>query len=848
MLSKSGKGSDEYSGTKARARLLLSPTHYLRHSITSEAVRKTVSATAVHHGFAEEFISPQAKTSLAHIRQMLVPEGIEPERQAANDSFVGEALARVKAVTQDISRYGLTDEQAKAIATDEDVTLVLAGAGTGKTVVITAKIAHLVRNQGVPPEHILVLAFNRDAAQEIRDRLPQDLQGANVLTFHAFGLQVIASQGQAPTISTMASDPFALTRTMEAFLAELVNDPDVGNVAIRLMANMPADYKAPFDFRNENEYQRYIREVELRALSGDRVKSFEELEIANWLTQNGIPFRYERTYPEDTRTREYRQYQPDFWIPGHDIYIEHFALNENGAAPPGWTGYAEGVQWKRRKHQEKGTTLIETYSWQHRQESLLPTLRQKLQEAGVEFQPISREQLIAKLGRERISPLCGLLCAFLNHAKSTNLSQDELVRRIDSAGDQKRAEAFLQVFDKARNRYEARLSDEQALDFHDLINQAIKHLQEETTGHDYSHVLVDEFQDISSGRMELLKALRKADVAYFLVGDDWQSIYRFTGSRVSLVRNVSQHLGQTKVETLTQTFRFGKRILEPSSHFIQENPEQTRRTLQPNPDVKDKGLTVAATREAADGLRAVIKDLADSEDYQENDSIMVLGRFRHSRRALHTQGPRARDKVIYRTVHSAKGQEADYVVILDLKDSKHGFPCKVEDDPLLKLVLPPIEDGEYQYAEERRLFYVALTRARKGVYLVVDERQPSPFARELLDIPDQQIRLINKLMPPCPRCLDGTLRESRSQENLRCSNHPDCRYLSPICPDCKVGFVSISQEGETECSNPECHTTQTICPSCRQGILVQRARRRNGRPFLGCSRFAEEPACRYVGR
>ena len=348
--------------------------------------------------------------------------------------------------------------------------------------------------------------------------------------------------------------------------------------------------------------------------------------------------------------------------------------------------------------------------------------------------------------------------------------------------------------------------------------------------------------------MELLKALRKADVPYYLVGDNWQSIYRFTGSRVSLVRNVSQHLGQTKVETLAQTFKFGKRILEPSSHFIQENPEQTRRTLQPNPHVNDKGLTVVATREAADGLRAVIKDRGDSEDCQENDSIMVLGRFRHSRRALHTQGPRARDKVICRTVHSAKDQEADYIVILDLKDSKHGFPCKVEDDPLLKLILPPIEDGEYQYAEERRLFYVALTRARKGVCLVVDKRQPSPFARELLDMPSQEIRLINKLMPPCPRCLDGTLRESRSQENLRCSNHPDCRYLSPICPDCKVGFVSIGQEGLTECSNPDCRTTQTICPSCRQGILVQRTRRRDGRPFKGCSSFAEEPPCRYLTR
>ena len=527
---------------------------------------------------------------------MLVPEGIEPERHAANDSYVADKIGQVKSVAQDISSYGLTDEQAKAVATDEDVTLVLAGAGTGKTVVITSKIAHLVRNQGLPPEKILVLAFNRDAAQEIRERLPADLQRANVQTFHAFGLQVIASQGTAPTVSTMASDPFALVKAIEAFLADLVNDPDVGNVAIRLMANMPADYKAPFDFRNEGEYQRYIREVELRSLSGDLVKSFEELAIANWLTQNGVPFRYERVYPENTRSRDYRQYQPDFWIPGHDIYIEHFSLNEDGAAPRGWTGYAEGVQWKRQKHQEKGTTLIETYSWQHRQETLLPTLRQKLQEAGVEFKPIPRDQLIAKLGRERISPLCSLLCAFLNHAKSSNLSHEELVGRIDRASDRKRAEAFVQVFGKIRGQYEARLAQEQALDFHDLINRATRHLRANPTTHDYGHVLVDEFQDISSGRMELLKGLKTPDLAYFLVGDDWQSIYRFTGSRVSLVKNVHQHLGHTQTETLTQTFRFGKSILDPSSHIIQQNPDQTRRSLQPNPDVDDRGITLVATQ------------------------------------------------------------------------------------------------------------------------------------------------------------------------------------------------------------------------------------------------------------
>ena len=571
------------------ATAILSPVKYLRCFTTREAIQKAVSLAATNHGFAEEFLSPQARNALERVRRLNRPEGLEPERKETNRLFVSDQVARVQAATQDISKQVLTEEQARAVATDEHVTLVLAGAGTGKTVVIAGKIAHLVRNQGIPPEKILALAFNRDAAREIRDRLPEDLRAANVSTFHAFGLRVIASQGRAPTVSTMASDRFALAKAIEGILGELINDPVVGNIAIRLMANMPADYKAPFDFRSEGEYQRYIREVELRALSGDLVKSFEELGIANWLTQNGIAFRYERSYPEDTASKEKRQYQPDFWLPGYDIYIEHFALDEDGRAPKGWTDYENGVQWKRDKHRENGTALIETYSWQHRKETLLPVLRQKLLEAGVEFHPIPREQLIAKLGSERISPLCGLLYAFLNHAKSSNLSHEELERRAQEANDRKRAGAFLDVFGKIREGYEARLAEEKAIDFHDLINHATRILAGGQANNEYTHVLVDEFQDISAGRMELLKVLQKPELAYFLVGDDWQSIYRFTGSRVSLVRNVSEHLGPTQTETLTQTFRFGRKILEPSSRFIQQNPEQTRRSLQPESQCQRQG-------------------------------------------------------------------------------------------------------------------------------------------------------------------------------------------------------------------------------------------------------------------
>ena len=116
----------------------------------------------------------------------------------------------------------------------------------------------------------------------------------------------------------------------------------------------------------------------------------------------------------------------------------------------------------------------------------------------------------------------------------------------------------------------------------------------------------------------------------------------------------------------------------------------------------------------------------------EAASVLVLGRYVSSRRALGGRRDSRAGNVEFSTVHSAKGREADYVIVLDLRDGRYGFPCRVEDDPLLEIVLPPVHGRGYPYAEERRLFYVALTRARRGTYLVADPNRPSPFVRELL--------------------------------------------------------------------------------------------------------------------
>ena len=427
---------------------------------------------------------------------------------------------------------------------------------------------------------------------------------------------------------------------------------------------------------------------------------------------------------------------------------------------------------------------------------------------------------------------------FLNHAKSSNLTHEEILDRAKGQKDNDRTQCFLEIFQRVREEYETLLGQEDAVDFHDLINRAAQIITERHWANQFRYVLIDEFQDISNGRMNLAQALKKPDLAYFLVGDDWQSIYRFAGSYVGLIHQVADHLGFTQRESLTKTFRFGDGILGPSTRFVQQNPEQTRRKLEADDPEAGLGITVIPADLPEKGLHQALREIEEMRG-DGNDSIMVLGRYRNSRSALgRSRGIR---NLEFNTVHSTKGQEADYVVILDLKDDRYGFPCMVEDDPLLTIVMPPTHGDPFPFAEERRLFYVALTRAKKAVYLITDSVRPSPFVRELLkNCPEVQVR--DGMRPPCPGCEKGALVPSQSGDNLRCSNFPRCQHLAPRCSGCQRGYVSIT-EGGAECSNPGCEVPPEICPRCREGILVLRSGRSK---FWGCTRYQGDPSCTYT--
>lgn len=822
-------------------RPVLSADRYVRHS-EGESILRILRA----HGH----LAPQGIAGLEpdELRDWLDLVGhteaneLEAARRRNNEAYVDRQLAAVHATTSAHMATSLTDEQARAVAQDEDVTLVLAGAGTGKTSVIVGKALYLAQGLDVDPSQILVLAFNRKAAEEIRERLPGELADVQVSTFHSFGRRVIAESDVAPTVSRLATDSFACTRALTGILEAMLRDPRTYELVMEFLAYRSAPYRSPFEFKTVAEYQEYVRSVERRNLNGDLVRSYEEVLVSNFLTEHGVKFRYERPYEERTADRKHQQYRPDFYLPEYDIYLEHFALDRKGRPPENWGNYSESVQWKRQLHRDNGTNLIESHSWEIG-DLQFDVLRRQLEAHGVEMERRDCAELVIELARQKILVLADLMNTFITHAKAADLTVDDMLERAGSGSTRERSERFLTIYETVRERYEQLLQDEGAVDFTDLIKRANRLIEGGAWQSPFRYILVDEFQDISADRMALLKSLRGPGVAYFLVGDDWQSIYRFAGSDVQLMMSCSEYLGHVAECHLTQTFRFGERLQTPSTGFIHANPEQSRRELRPAETDMDKGVAVVRSRTQDAGLARSLMEIVEHAGDSES-TVLVLGRFNKSQRVMPAGSGTESLRLEFSTVHRAKGREADYVVVLDLRDGYDGFPSKITDDPVLQMVLPPVSEQPYPFAEERRLFYVAVTRSRRGTYLVTDFRYPSGFVDELQKL-DSRIEVLGPLPVKCPLCKEGAMLSSSTGRTLRCSNYPTCGGQAPRCLSCSMGYILV-ESGESRCLNPTCGSAPKVCPSCGRGVLMPRKGKYGA--FFGCSRYWSEPPCSHMER
>ena len=248
-------------------------------------------------------------------------EAPEDARAKANEAFVANELVRSRALFDRIEARPLTEEQRKAVVVDEGRNLVVAAAGSGKTSVIVAKAGWLIRRGYRRPSELLLLAFARDARNEMVERIRTRLgaateRGVTVRTFHSLGMAIIGeAEGKRPTLARTAENDRALFDLLKGIVADLLVDGEMSGILREWFQDQFAPYKSEHEFRNWGEYWNYIRQHDIRSLKGEKVKSYEECEIANFLYLNGVTYEYEASYKEDTATSEKRQYQPRLLSP-----------------------------------------------------------------------------------------------------------------------------------------------------------------------------------------------------------------------------------------------------------------------------------------------------------------------------------------------------------------------------------------------------------------------------------------------------------------------------------------------------------------------------------------------------
>ena len=784
----------------------------------------------------------------------------EHDIASRNDLWVERELERQSEWFDGVAAHPLTPRQREAIVRDEDASLVVAGPGTGKTSTVLAKLAYLVDVRGVPADEILVLSFSRKTVAELVERASALLEEApRIRTFHALGLDVIAAvTDKKPSLSPLAEDEQKLGEFLKACVEELLGDETTGLALRNFLIQHLRPARSILGFDSRKEYIQHCRSQDLRTYQGERVKSHEELMIANWLYCQGIAYEYEAKYEIDTATRQHAQYKPDFFLPEHGIYLEHFGVDREGRTAP-WIDaehYRESMEWKRALHREQDTTLLETYSYENSEGELLERLEEKLRAAGVEPRPIPEEQLRRALERRGETPrLVKLLASFLHLFRSSESTVEQLRSDAASHADARRALCFLDVFAEVLGRYEAHLAETGDIDFHDMIARASDYVRQGRFDSPYRYVVVDEYQDIAPGRCQLLRSLVAAHPGsgVFCVGDDCQAIYRFTGSDVALMTKFESHFGFTRRTELDRTFRLNAELLALSSAFIGRNPAQLPKGFEATRSLAAAAVTLVIEPAEAEPGTALAAALAEIAEHAagETASLLVIGRYNFSGPEhlgdLLAQYPKLQSRFV--TAHGSKGLEADYTIVLDVVSGRHGFPSEIADDPLLELVLS--EPEAFAHAEERRLFYVALTRARQRSFVLTRATSPSDFGRELLEA--RYRGLVEHAgdaaeRPVCPRCEDHTLvrRAGPHGEFWGCGNYPWCDARPKTCASCGEGAMLPQGDGFA-CSAPSCTESGRRCPRCPDGMLVHRTSQYG--EFLGCTNFSRGlPPCRFIER
>ena len=397
-----------------------------------------------------------------------------------------------------------------------------------------------------------------------------------------------------------------------------------------------------------------------------------------------------------------------------------------------------------------------------------------------------------------------MLQTFLSLHKNGLYSDGDVEKRLASkdAYIARRNALFLKIYKRIYRAYKLLLYKTRQYDFADMINSAeacVREMSECARG--YKYILLDEVQDLSRNRFMLVRSIARKNPGckIFAVGDDWQSIYRFTGSDLGLIYGFEKTFGLTTRRSLIEsTHRFGQPTIRISCDFIQRNPLQSRKLVR-NVQKSNTPIYVILNKttktvdgQDAESLRTILRTIIKERGIEavKNKSIQVISRYNHDINRIKSNDFNivAKDgggevfevcwqdlRLEFCSIHKSKGITRDIVIVLNMNSDLMGMPATRESDPIINALLA--KDDSFPFAEERRLFYVAITRAREATYLIANRKNPSPF---IFEISDEIKEAYGKL---CPKCRTGELKKKHGRfgDFLYCSNYAyGCNYLKRI--------------------------------------------------------------------
>ena len=773
---------------------------------------------------AKLFFSFRFKRFLELRKKTKALESFLEKRNELNRDFIKKEQRKV----YQVEGNSLDPQQIEAVVACEDAELFLAPAGSGKSASLLAKIDYLVNTLKIPASRVLVIAFTNKVVAELKERVSNE--DVEIRTFHSLGNKILKSYQEEGQTKKLLSDG-----EMKRFFREKVKELKTQNEEYAKKYNnyllfyqsVPVDLETLKTEKERIDFNRMFlrqtlktislskenRNIKNPTLNQEYVKSKEEQIIANWLFINNIDYEYERQY-EFCNTK----YKPDFTIFNFSepIYYEHFAIGKNGET--WYEGYDEKVEWKRDLHQKNNTILIETYSYEWQDGTLLTNLEKRLKEAGLKIER-RREKEITELiekdlkYHEDAESLESLFISVLQLQKSERVEIGELEERIKKIENQyirKRALLFFELYKPIYQGYIEFLKKNNYYDFSDMLNESadiVEKLPENSL--DYGYILVDEAQDLSTSKYILLKAILEKcrKVKLFAVGDDWQSIYRFAGSNLKVLDDFEKIFEYETYRGLIElTYRFGEPTAYISNKFIQKNPYQSKKNVVAKVKKKtpiEVKLNMEYKKEEPSDYETMNRRIQELyEEYGKDllkKRIQVISRYnrdvnrlidkksrkyKNARLVSDTENKREFEWKIdgtnlkltipFCSMHKAKGITRDIVFVINMNAGMLGMPSTRDDDPVMATMLTKLDP--YPFAEERRLFYVAITRAKEKTIIISDANQISKFVYEI---------------------------------------NPDLDNSGVL-----------------------------VCPKCKTGILVKRTRKRDGKTFYSCSNFIN--GCKYT--